>query len=118
MNEFMSPVCPLSKKKVVSSFGKSKEAKETHMSRIDEQFKMSGSKRLFNKESVLSNFKQNPNILNSQTTTTKVGGSNSKQSASCVFDSPTSPSAVGLQSQSVLGSNEFDPSGALMDITD
>jgi hypothetical protein len=36
MNEFMSPVCPLSKKKLISSFGKSRDAKETHMSRIDE----------------------------------------------------------------------------------
>jgi hypothetical protein len=46
----MSPACPLSKKKLISSFGKDKEAIEAHMSRIDEQFKISGSKRLLIKD--------------------------------------------------------------------
>jgi len=36
MNEFMSPACPLNKKKIVSSFGKDKDSREAHMSRIDE----------------------------------------------------------------------------------
>lgn len=65
MNEFMSPACPLNKKKMISSFGKEKDARDAHMSRIDEQFKISASKtRLFQKES-MSSFKQNVNLLNS-----------------------------------------------------
>ena len=36
MDLFMSPACPLSKKKIVSSFGKDKDTRDAHMSRIDE----------------------------------------------------------------------------------
>lgn len=32
----MSPACPLNKKKLINSFGKEKETKDNHMSRIDE----------------------------------------------------------------------------------
>ena len=60
----MSPACPLSKRKLVSSFGKEKETRDAHMSRIDEQFKISAGKRLFIKDSITS-YKSNNNILNS-----------------------------------------------------
>jgi len=53
--------------------------------------------------------------LNSQTTTTKVGGSNSKQSGSFVFDTPTQEG--NNNSPSILG-NDYAGLPALTDITE